>query len=469
MTSGEGPSLKELLDRGAKLYAAGNSGAAAQVYRAALRQAPDDPTVRLRHAIAIWHGENRAEEALSEIRRLAKTFPQATVLAHEGLILNSLGRFEEGAIAARRALDADPNYSSAWLDLATAVSEEDAEALAIELEVLLSRSPEPKVARDMNFALAQAQRKNGDLDAAFDSCSRGNELSQKRWDAARETAFHATLREIFDANLIERFRDAGSDDGRMIFVTGMPRSGTTLLDRLLDAHPDVSSVGETTTVGALFNQLFAQTGRSADGVRNALSGEVLAQLAKAYLLAIEQRMRGEHPKRVIDKMPANTLFWPLIAMMFPKASILHMQRHPLGTALSCWEASFAFGLDYAADMTALGQAYRQYADLTDHWTALMPDRLHSIVYEDLVAEPEPVMRGVLESIALPWDDRCLTPDTSAPIKTASVAQARAPVGTGSVERWQSYMNRLLPVENAMGGPDWVEERWDRIRRANPPG
>ena len=469
VTSEKEPKLEDLLDRGAKLYAAGNSLAAAQVYRAALKQAPDDPTVRLRHAIAIWHGENRAEEALSEIRQLAKFFPQATVLAHEGLILNSLGRFEEGAIAARRALDVDPDYSSAWLDLATAVSGEDAEALVVELEMRLSRSPTPKVSRDLNFALAQALRKTGDHDGAFEACSNGNALSAKRWDADREAAFHAILREIFDAEMIGRLRDAGSDDDHMIFITGMPRSGTTLLDRLLSAHPGVASVGETTTVGALFNQLFAQTGRSVDGVRNALSGKVLSQLAGAYLHAIQQRLRGNPPERIVDKMPANTMFWPLIALMFPKASILHMQRHPLGTALSCWEASFAFGLDYATDMTALGQAYRQYADLTDHWVTLVPDRIHSVVYEDLVSHPEQVMKGVLDVVGLPWDERCLTPDASGVIKTASLAQARAPVGTDSVDRWRSYANRLLPVENAMGGGDWMDERWDRLSSAASPG
>ena len=170
------PGLKELLERGAKLYAAGHSAAAADIYRKALKLAPDDPTARLRHAIAIWHGEDRAEEALAEIRDLAKSFPQAAVLAHEGLILNSLGRFEEGAAAARRAVTADPNYSSAWLDLATGVSKADAPALVDELRGLLKNGPDQKVARDLYHALAQALRKTGDHDAAFEACSKGNRL-----------------------------------------------------------------------------------------------------------------------------------------------------------------------------------------------------------------------------------------------------------------------------------------------------
>ena len=451
--------LKELLERGAKLYAAGHSAAAADIYRKALKLAPDDPTARLRHAIAIWHGEDRAEEALAEIRDLAKSFPQAAVLAHEGLILNSLGRFAEGARAARRAVSADPKYSSAWLDLATGVSAEEAPALADEVRALLAKNPEQKIARDLNHALAQALRKAGDHEAAFEACSQGNRLSQNRWDKDREATFHGTLRAIFDSDLIDRLRDRGSPDERMVFISGMPRSGTTLLDRLLGAHQVVASVGETTTIGALFNQLFAQTGRTAEGARNALTGPVLLQMAQAYLKQTLPRLHDKPAARIIDKMPANTLFWPLITLMFPKATILHMQRHPLATCLSCWEASFAFGLDYATDMTCLGQAYRQYADLTDHWAGLLGDRVHSIVYENLVSDPETAMRDVVRQVGLPWDARCLKPDDSGPVKTASVSQVRAPVGTGSARRWQGYQDRLVPIIDAMGGPDWIDARW----------
>lgn len=460
------PTLKELLDRGAKLYAAGHSAAAADIYRKALEIAPDDPTARLRHAIAIWHGEDRAEEALAEIRDLAKAYPQAAVLAQEGLILNSLGRFGEGAAAARRAVTADPGYSSAWLDLATGTPAEGAGALAEELRGLLAKGPTPKVARDLNYALAQCLRKTGEAEAAFEACSEGNRLSQNRWDEEREAAFHSILREMFDAGLIERLRDQGSPDERMVFLSGMPRSGTTLLDRMLSAHPIVESVGETTTVGSLFNQLFAQTGKTAAGAKAALTGPVLNQMAQACMKQIKHRMGDKQAARIIDKMPANTLFWPLIAILFPKAHILHIERHPLGTCLSCWEASFAFGLDYATDMTTLGQAYRQYADLTDHWQALLGHRVHRVLYEDLVSMPEPVLRKAVQHLGLPWDARCLSPDSSGPIKTASVAQARAPVNTGSVARWEAYRDRLDPVVRAMGGQDWLDTRWQALRASH---
>ncbi|MEM7210722.1 MAG: sulfotransferase [Pseudomonadota bacterium] len=457
------PTLKDLLDRGAKLYAAGNSPAAAGVYRAALKIAPKDPTVRLRHAIAIWHGEDRSEDALREIRSLAKEYPQAAVLAHEALILNSLGRFEEAAIAARGAIDADPNYSSAWLDLATASAKDAAPALADELRTAISKRPDAKIARDLQYALAQTLRKLDDEDGAFLACSEGNRLSQNRWEAKREGGTHTLLKTVFDAALLQRLQGQGSPDERMIFVSGMPRSGTTLLDRLLSAHPVIHSVGETTAIGNLFNHLFAQTGKTASGANAALNGPVLQQMATAYLNGIAPKLQGQRAARIIDKMPANTMFWPLIALMFPRATILHMQRHPLGTCLSCWEASFAFGLDYATDMQTLGQAYRQYADLTDQWKRQLGERIQPVVYEQLVKDPETVLRKMLDRIGLPFDARCLQPDSSGPIKTASVAQARAPVGTGSLDRWREFEDRLEPVAEAMGGTAWVEARWNLIK------
>ncbi|MGD1923571.1 MAG: sulfotransferase [Paracoccaceae bacterium] len=457
------PTVKDLLDRGAKLYAGGHTAAAAKVYREALTIAPRDPTVRLRHAIAIWHGEDRAEEALAEIRDLGREFPQAAIFAHEGLILNSLGRFEDGVAASRKAIAKDPDYSSAWLDLATAIPPAEAESLVAELRAMLAAEPEAKAARDLQYALATALRKIDDTDGAFDATAEGNRLSPMRWDAAQELGMQDLLRSVFDARLMQRLQGAGLADDRLVFITGMPRSGTTLLDRMLTAHPVIASVGETTTVGMIFNQLIGQVGRDPAKLRQTLTPSVITQMGQAVLQGVAGRLQGQQAARIIDKMPPNTLFWPLIAAMFPNARILHMQRHPLGTCLSCWEASFAFGLDYATDMTALGQAYRQYADLTDHRTVLMGSRIRSVLYEDLVTDSEPVVRGVLEHLGLPFDARCLEPDTSGPVKTASVAQVRAPVSSGSLDRWMRYRGRLQAVVDGMGGEHWLAARWRAIQ------
>ncbi|MEM7056574.1 MAG: sulfotransferase [Pseudomonadota bacterium] len=455
----ENAQLQDLLDQGAKLYGAGHTAAAAKIYRRALKIAPKDPTVRLRHATAIWHGENRAEEALAEIRDLCRAYPQAVLYATEGMILSSLGRFAEAAVAARAALKADPSHSSAWLDLATAVEVDDAPAAIDELRVVLS-DPQatPKMRRDMHFALARLLRKTGDQDAAFAQTVAANNLVDQTWSAKTELGFRIELRAIFTPDLIQQRHGEGLLDDRMVFIVGMPRSGTTILERMLLAHPDVGSAGETTAVGRTFLQLRDQVGGTIDGVRKNLSPGNLQAMAKAVLNDVEARLGAARPKRIIDKMPANYLFVPLIGLTLPNARIIHMQRHPLDTGLSCFEAHFAFGLDYAARLDSLGEAYRMYADLMEDWRELPQPKIHRICYERLVADTEAEMRALLAHCGLPWDPACLHPSQSGAIKTASIDQARSDLNDRSVGRWRDHADRLSPLIDAMGGMDWVERQ-----------
>ena len=156
-------------------------------------------------------------------------------------------------------------------------------------------------------------------------------------------------------------------------------------------------------------------------------------------------------------------------MMFPRAVILHMRRHPLDTCLSCWEAGFSFGLDYAARFDTLGAAYRAYADTVGRWFDLAGLRMQDIRYEDLVAAPEPVMRSVLGACRVPWDPACLSPATGGQIKTASVVQARGGVSKNSVGRWERYRERLQPLIAALGGMDWINASHSvAIRAADHP-
>ena len=461
--------LEQLMDKGAQLYGAGHTAAAAAVYRRALKLAPKDPTVRLRHATAIWHGENSTEEALAEVSALAGEYPQAVVFATKGLILNSLGRFAEAAEAARAALKADPAYTSAWLDLATATDKAGAPAAIGALREALAEPGVTKTGRrDMHFALARLLRKAGELDQAFDETARANDLTVSRWSTATEQAFRDELRQVFTPDLMDRVRGQGLDDQRMVFIVGMPRSGTTILERMLLAHPDIGSAGETTAIGRMFLQLRQQVGGTVEQVRKNLTPGNLKAMAGGALADIEARLGTARPRRIIDKMPANHMFVPLIGLMLPNARIIHMQRHPLDTGISCYEAHFAFGLDYAARQDSLGQAYRMYADLMDDWQALPLPEVHQATYERLVTDPEAELRGILDHVGLPWDPACLRPDQSGAIKTASVSQARADVNAKSVGRWRGFEDRLAPMIRAMGGMDWVEAHAARQARGPAP-
>ena len=449
------PGVPALLEQGAALYASGQSAAAARVYRRALSMAPDDPTVRLRLALAIWHGENRTEEALAEVRDLSLRYPQAGVLGAEAMILNSMGQYADAARAARRALAADPVHAEAWVHLATAIPAAEAEAALPGLDRALAAAP-AAARRQLLLARARLLKKAGRRDEAFDAMAASNAEAPARWDEGRERAIARQLAATFTPDLVARAGGQGHDDARMVFIVGMPRSGTTLMERLLCAHPAVATVGETPLIGSLFGQLQAQVGRDPAQVAAALTPATLRAMGDAYLLGIATRLREPGAGRVIDKMPANYLFVPLIRLVFPQATIVHMRRHPLDTCLSCWEAGFSFGLDYAARFATLGAAYRLYAATMAGWRDLPGIGLEEVRYERLVEAPEPVMRSVLDGVGLPWDPACLTPAKGGQITTASVGQARQPIGSASVGRWRRHADRLQPLVEALGGTDWIE-------------
>lgn len=449
--------LASLLAKGARLYAAGQSATAAAVYREALALAPDDPTTRLRHALAIWHGENRGAEAIATIQELEAQHPQPTLHASAALVLNSLGRFEDAVIAARRAVTGDPGQTGAWLDLATATGPDKTAALLHEITALLTRDWPSEKARQLHFARALLLRRLGEYKAAFEATRHGNHLTRQRWDARQEQNFKNLLTSVFDPPTLARLADAGHPDRRMIFVVGMPRSGTTLLEQLLTAHPAIGSVGETPIIGNLFTQL-RRGAKSADEVQARLTPEALNAIGAAALQGMEARLAEARSTRIIDKMPANHLFAPFIALTFPRAHILHMQRDPLDTCLSCWEASFAFGLDYAADLTSLGTAYRQYADLMATWQTRLGARIRPVQYEALVTDPEATLRPLIEDLGLPWDPACLAPSGTTPIKTASVAQARGAINTRSIGRWRQHEEALQPLIAALGDLPLDESR-----------
>ena len=295
-------------------------------------------------------------------------------------------------------------------------------------------------------------RKIDRADDAFEAMAASNALAPGRWNAEWEGKFADGLRAVFSPDRMRRLRGTGHADGRMIFIVGMPRSGTTLLERLLLSHPDVASAGETPIIGSLHGQLMAQSG--AGGIAEALTPDVLRSMAAAYLQGVSAR--APEALRVIDKMPANYLFVPLIRLMFPRATILHMRRHPLDVGLSCWEAGFTFGQDFASRFETMGAAYRLYARLVQDWAALPGVRISGVRYEELVVQTGKVMHSVLASCRLPWNPACLHPSADGQIKTASITQARAPVGAQSVGRWRRFEDRLQPLIEAMGGMAWVE-------------
>lgn len=424
--------------------------------------------MRYRLAMALWHGEHRAEEALAELKALAVSFPgNGSIHLAIAQIANSLGHREEAAGAAEQALSDDPDLTTAWMELVNASRTDARDALGERLRRALAEPDlAEKTQRDLRFALGRLLDQEGDAVAAFGQFQAGHENSPRRWNGDADRRGAEKLQKLFTPALHEARVGQGDPDNRMIFVIGMPRSGTSLLDRMLASHPGVTSVGETTGVGDVWQLLQKKIGVNADAGAYAevLDGRMLKSAAKAYVDAIGPRLHETSARRIVDKMPPNHLFAPLIALMFPRARIILMRRHPLDIGLSCYKAGFGFGFDYANDLATMGEAYRLFADLMVQWRNLLGSRLFEVHYETLVTEPEQEIAQILEYCGLAFDPACAAPpEAGGLVKTASVVQARQPINTRSVGQWRKVEEQLRPMITAMGGMEWIKAHAADVR------
>jgi hypothetical protein len=252
-------------------------------------------------------------------------------------------------------------------------------------------------------------------------------------------------------------RGFGLDSERPVFVVGMLRTGTTLVEQILASHPAVHGAGEVPHLGAMVNNMSERLGGSEKYPEciKSLSAAAVRVLAGEYEQALDQSIRGRQTAevlRVVDKMPSNYLNLGLIATLFPKARIIHCRRDPVDTCLSCYFQNFQEPIAYTLDLRHLGQYYREYERLMAHWRAVLPVGVFDLAYEELTADLEGVSRCLLDFCGLPWDDRCLRFNESRRIvRTSSALQVRQPVYRSSVGKWKRYEAQLGPLIAALKG------------------
>ncbi len=396
----------------------------------------------------------QGEAAIATFSRGPAEGPQGARFANAaGAALTMAGRLEEAGMAFERALSIDPGHAQAWLQL-TAVKRFAADDPAVAaMEEVLGRPGQPDKSRiELHFALGRALEGAEAYDRAFAHYQAGNAAmhAQLGSDIGGVVATHEALRERFaDPSDLSAGIEAGRRDPTPIFIVGMPRSGTTLVEQILASHPEVTAAGElkylddaTLAVVQPFPQGLAQLDR--DGLA-AIAGRYRERLARI----------SDGAPFVTDKMPVNHEKLGLIAAALPDAPIIHLNRGPMDTCLSCYQTLFAAGQRFSYDLTELGQYYRLYAALMEHWRRVLPaGRMLEVDYESLVAEPEPQIRALLAHCGLSWSDSCLSfHETSRPVRTASAAQVRRPLYRSSVERWRRYESHLGPLINALGEDD----------------
>jgi hypothetical protein len=308
----------------------------------------------------------------------------------------------------------------------------------------------------LEFALGKAWMDAGDAERAFSHLSKGNRLKRATldYDGRAEIEGLATIPSGVRA-LTEVSVGPGFSSDLPVFVVGMPRSGTTLVEQILASHPDVHGAGEL----AVFPQVMAAALEAAGlSPPNGETGRIRldpharfdpARLGRAYVDRVAPMAAGK--PRLVDKLPGNFANAGLISLALPAARIIHCLRDPVDTCLSCYTHRFVGEQPFTYDLVELGQYYRAYSALMDHWRAtLPPERFHEVRYEDVVADLEGQARRMVAFCGLDWDPACLRfYETSRSVRTASLNQVRRPLYRSSQGRWRAYEAQLRPLIEAL--------------------
>lgn len=366
------------------------------------------------------------------------------------------GDFGAARDLCRKALAGDPNLYAIWGFLANIGPGEDTNSFVAELESAVRAAAGDPQRWPLHFALGRAYELLKDYDRAFSDYATGNALAApfRPYHPDAEEAGAENIRTRIDAEFIGRAARIGQAGSGAIFICGMPRSGTTLLETILGSHPDVAMGGEMRFLGDwLMRHTRIGAGREnvGDWLRSA-GDDILRDLAAEWR-GVMRQTAGE-TRLVTDKMPGNFRNLGLIATCLPDAQIVYVKRNALDNCLSCFTTGFAEGHNYSYTLEALGHYYQLHASLIEHWHRVLgPDRILTVEYESLIRDPGIQVRRLLAHLGLAWEPRCLTPHkTERYVATASIRQVRQPIYSHSAGRWRRFEHHLLPLQSALSRP-----------------
>ncbi|MCW5581015.1 MAG: sulfotransferase [Luteimonas sp.] len=372
----------------------------------------------------------------------------ATLYNHATALL-ALGRIDEAEAALDRVVELAPDDGDAWYNRATLRRQTPQRNHVAQLGQRLARlAPGSAAEIPLCYALAKEQEDLGEYAAAFAALRRGADARRQRLQYRVEDDLETMrlIADTFDAGFLARTH-AGHDDARPLFVVGLPRSGTTLVDRILGSHASVTSRGESADLAQALVRLAGPAAGKADLVRRSARLDFDA-LGRAYCGTLPDDGASAGVRaRVIDKTPGNFLYLGLIAAALPQARIVHLRRNPMDACYAMYKTLFRMAYPFSYDLDDLARYWLGYNALMEHWRRVLPaDRFLEVDYERLVADQEAVSRQLVAHAGLPWDDACLAFERNAqPTLTASAAQVRRPIYRSSVGLWRRYAHELAPL------------------------
>ena len=432
---------------------------AEQAARHALVQEPDNAEA-LTVLGQILHEVDRYDEALEVLERAVTANPQnAEALNFYGVALKSVGRLDEAREYILKALRRNRGMFGAYANLNDLVdfSEGEGAELFDEMDRIFknAKNPGSEAFLALHFAYAKGLEDRGEHERALHHYITGGKLKRAQLDYKEEDSatFFDAIRSTFPKDVFENRKFEGNPDERPVFIVGMPRSGSTLVEQIISSHPDIYGAGEV-------KYLSQAIGRTRDRfpslpkypqMMEKISTAQMGIIADTYLKLLTHSS-GES-KRVTDKLLTNYFFVGLIHLLFPNAKIINTQRDPVDTCLSGFTKLFKDDMPHSYDLGELGRYYGKYRQLMEHWHAVLPAGvLKTVQYEDVVADTEKEAKALIEFLALDWDPKCVDFHKSdRPVKTASVAQVRKPIYKTSVKRWKKYGPGLQPLVDAIEG------------------
>ena len=434
---------------GSSLKQLGQFDAAEEIYRGTIGRNPFHVRARIGLAETLQEA-GRLDEAIALFRESLSIRPKdAELLYGLSVAMMEKGKLDEATDLARQAVTIAPPMAKAWL-LLTQVkrqSERDKELSGMEAEH--AKAPQGSLARmQLSFGLGKANDDLKDYGRAFDYFAEGNAIRRQGidYDPVRTRDEFQAMKAVFDAAFFEKHRPSDIADDTPIFVVGMPRSGTTLIEQIIASHPQVFGAGELSLLKTAVGKQFPMSmqGGFPWGVAD-MPDKAFAEAGQAYLDMLHSRYPGL--PHVTDKMPGNFMLVGFLHMMLPKAKIIHCARDAAATCLSIFKVHFRGDSHrYGYELGELADFHNLYTDIMAHWHKVLPGVVHDVRYEDFVADQEGQTRALMAHLGLPWDDKVLSfHETDRPVRTASAAQVRQPMYQGSVDLWKRYGDRLKPL------------------------
>jgi tetratricopeptide (TPR) repeat protein len=374
-----------------------------------------------------------------------------------------MGRIDAAVRHAEKTIQQHRTFGEAYDLLARMRKFTDADKpLIAATEKVLESSMPAKQRYSLHYAIGKMYDDCGEWDRAFAHFEKANLLKQKAFDFERIEKVQKLTRSAFDRAALERYRPFGHASAHPIFIVGMPRSGTTLMEQMIASHPRAAGADELTELPRIARLVSPDDdlSRFVSRTHENLTPTNVAAHAEGYLRVLRHGREGAD--RVVDKQPGNFFHLGLISILFPNATIIHAVRNPLDTCVSCYFQNFST-LEWANDLKQIADMYRLYRDTMAYWERVLPaGKILEVHYERLIADPANEGRRMLEGCGLDWDESCLRfHEQNRIVKTASVWQARQAIYRSSQKRWKHYASHLGELAASLW--EYVPEEHQELR------